>query len=367
VTASPEPARSTDRVALRVRGLRVAYGTARGSLTAVDGVSFDLAPGESLGLVGESGCGKSTLGRGLMRLLPPGAAVGGSVELNGRELLDLGRAELRRVRSEDLALVFQEPMSRLNPVMRISSHFVEAIRAHRGDIDKDEALQMGRAAMRQMGIPPTRINDYPHEFSGGMRQRIMIALALVLAPSVIIADEPTTSLDVIVEAQILDLLERLRYEEHVGLLLITHNLGIVAETCDRVAVMYAGRIVEIGPVDQVFNDPKHPYTQGLLESVISVDTTELSSIDGAPPDLVDPPPGCRYAPRCPQRFDDCDRVDPVLGLVGSAANASEPAGGDRARASVSGPTDGDRARASGQWWAACLLHESAYPREEART
>jgi oligopeptide/dipeptide ABC transporter ATP-binding protein len=186
-----------------------------------------------------------------------------------------------------------------------------------------------------MGIPPTRINDYPHEFSGGMRQRIMIALALVLSPSVIIADEPTTALDVIVEAQILDLLDRLRYDEHVGLLLITHNLGIVAETCDRVAVMYAGRIVEIGSVEQIFSSPQHPYTQGLLSSVISLDTTELSSIDGAPPDLVEPPPGCRFAPRCPARFEDCTPIDPVLGEVGE------------------------------EWYAACLLHETAYPQTPA--
>jgi oligopeptide/dipeptide ABC transporter ATP-binding protein len=320
---------------LRVRDLRVAYGTARGSLTAVDGVSFELHPGESLGLVGESGCGKSSLGRGLLQLLPPGAAVGGSVQLDGRELIGLDRRALRRVRAEQLALVFQEPMSRLNPLLRISAHFVETIRAHRADVDADEALQMGREALRQVGIPPTRIHDHPHEFSGGMRQRIMIALALSLSPVVVVADEPTTSLDVIVEAQILDLLARLRDDEHVGLLLITHNLGIVAETCDRVAVMYAGRIVEIGPVERVFGDPQHPYTQGLLRSVISVDTTELSSIDGAPPDLVTPPPACRYAPRCPERFDDCDRVDPVLGDVGA------------------------------QWRAACLLHASAYPRSRA--
>jgi peptide/nickel transport system ATP-binding protein len=324
-----------DAPALRVQDLRVAYGTARGSLGAVDGVSFDLHPGESLGLVGESGCGKSSLGRGLMQLLPPGAATGGSVRLDGRELIGMGSRELRRLRAEQLALVFQEPMSRLNPLMRISAHFVETVRAHRPDVGKDEANQMGREALRQMGIPPTRINDYPHEFSGGMRQRIMIALALVLSPSVIIADEPTTALDVIVEAQILDLLDRLRYDEHVGLLLITHNLGIVAETCDRVAVMYAGRIVEIGSVEQIFSSPQHPYTQGLLSSVISLDTTELSSIDGAPPDLVEPPPGCRFAPRCPARFEDCTPIDPVLGEVGE------------------------------EWYAACLLHETAYPQTPA--
>jgi oligopeptide/dipeptide ABC transporter ATP-binding protein len=331
----PDTGMNAQAPVLRVRDLRVAYGTARGSLGAVDGVSFDLHPGESLGLVGESGCGKSSLGRGLMQLLPPGAATGGSVQLDGRELIGMSRRELQRLRAEQLALVFQEPMSRLNPLMRISSHFVETIRAHRPDISKDEARQMGREALRQMGIPPTRINDYPHEFSGGMRQRIMIALALVLSPSVIVADEPTTALDVIVEAQILDLLDRLRYDEHVGLLLITHNLGIVAETCDRVAVMYAGRIVEIGSVEQVFASPQHPYTQGLLSSVISMDTTELSSIDGAPPDLVEPPPGCRFAPRCPARFEDCDPIDPVLGQVGD------------------------------QWYAACLLHETAYPKARA--
>jgi peptide/nickel transport system ATP-binding protein len=297
---------------LEVRELSVAYGTPSGSLRAVDRVSFDLHPGESLGVVGESGCGKSSMGRGLLQLLPPGGAVGGSVRLAGEELIGVGAARLRRARGEDLALVFQEPMTRLNPLMRVSDHFVEAIRAHRPEVSKDDAAQLGREALAQMGIPPTRARNYPHEFSGGMRQRIMIALGIVLKPKVIVADEPTTALDVIVEAQILDLLDGLRSEENVGLILITHNLGTVAETCDRVAVMYAGRIVEIGSVEQVFTDPKHPYTQGLLRSVISIDTTELSSIEGAPPDLVSPPKGCRFTPRCPERFDACPTVDPAL-------------------------------------------------------
>jgi len=304
----PEPA-------LRVRDLQVAYGTPRGSLQAVDGVSFDLAPGESLGIVGESGCGKSSMGRGLMQLLPPGAAVGGSVLLNGEELIGVDAGRLRRARGEDIAMVFQEPMTRLDPLMRVSKHFVEAIRAHRPEVSKADARQMGRDILAQMGIPPTRADNYPHEFSGGMRQRIMIALGIVLQPTVIIADEPTTALDVIVEAQILDLLDRLRTDENVGLLLITHNLGLVAETCDRVAVMYAGRIVEIGPVVDVFANPRHPYTQGLLRSVISIETTKLVSIDGTPPDLVDPPAGCRFAPRCAQAFGDCTTVDPVLADV----------------------------------------------------
>ncbi len=314
--------RGSSEPVLEVRDLSVAYGTPRGSLHAVDRISFDLHPGESIGVVGESGCGKSSMGRGLLQLMPPGGDVGGSVKLAGEELIGVDERRLRRARGEDLALVFQEPMTRLDPLMRVSQHFVEAIRAHRPDVDKDTARQMGRDALAQMGIPPTRADNYPHEFSGGMRQRIMLALGIVLHPKVIVADEPTTALDVIVEAQILDLLDRLRADENAGLILITHNLGIVAETCDRVAVMYAGRIVEIGPVGSVFTDPKHPYTQGLLRSVISTDTTELSSIDGSPPDLVTPPPACRFAPRCPERFDACTRIDPVLTEVGFDQHAA---------------------------------------------
>lgn len=316
---------------LAVRDLRVAYSTPTGYLHAVDDISFDLGAGESLGVVGESGCGKSTMGKALMQLLPPGAVMSGSVALHGEELVGISKRRLRRIRGEEMALVFQEPMTRLDPLMKVSDHFVEAIRAHRSDIGKDEARQMARQALAQMGIPPTRADNYPHEFSGGMRQRIMLALGVVMRPAVIVADEPTTALDVIVEAQILDLLDRLRRDEDLGVILITHNLGIVAETCERVAVMYAGRIVELGPVEEVFTAPKHPYTQGLLRSVISTDTTELASIDGFPPDLQDPPPGCRFAPRCDQAFDDCPVVDPVLAPV------------------------------TAQTQAACLLYEGAYP------
>lgn len=322
---------ATDQRVLSVRNLRVAYSTPTGYLHAVDDVSFDLSAGESLGVVGESGCGKSTMGKALMQLLPTGAQMSGSVRLKDDELVGVSRRDLRRIRGEEMALVFQEPMTRLDPLMKISTHFVEAIRAHRPRTSKSEAREMGRAAMAQMGIPPTRADNYPHEFSGGMRQRIMLALGVVMQPAVIVADEPTTALDVIVEAQILDLLDRLRRTEDLGLILITHNLGIVAETCERVAVMYAGRIVELGPVEEVFTTPKHPYTQGLLRSVISTDTTELASIDGFPPDLQHPPPGCRFAPRCDQVFADCPVVDPRLTPV----------------------TD--------QSAAACLLYEGAYP------
>jgi peptide/nickel transport system ATP-binding protein len=313
--AEPEPV-------LQARGLRVGYRTTRGPLWAVDGIDLDVAPGESVGLVGESGCGKSSLGRGLVQLLPPGAGVRGSVRLGGEELVGSGAVDIRRRRGEQIALIFQEPMTRLDPLMKISTHFVETIRAHRSEVSKDEGRHMAVAALAQMGIPPTRLDDYPHEFSGGMRQRIMIALAIVLQPQLVVADEPTTSLDVIVESQILDILDRLRRIEQVGLVLITHNLGIVAETCDRVAVMYAGRIVEIGPVEQIFADPKHPYTQGLLASTISLETTELHTIEGYPPDLVEPPTGCRFAPRCPAVMDHCPRVDPVLTGVGPDQRAA---------------------------------------------
>lgn len=300
---------STEPV-LRARDLRVAYRTARGPLWAVDGVDLDLHPGESLGLVGESGCGKSSLGRALLQLMPPGGVVRGSVRLGDQELVGAPHTTLRRLRGNDLALIFQEPMTRLDPLMRVSDHFVETIRAHEARSSRAQARARARAALAQMGIPPTRVDNYPHEFSGGMRQRIMIALGIVLRPRLIVADEPTTSLDVIVEAQILDILDRLRRDERLGLILITHNLGIVAETCDRVAVMYAGKVVEVGDVAQVFTAPKHPYTKGLVASTISLDTTELHSIPGFPPDLVHPPPGCRFAPRCPAVMEHCTDAVP---------------------------------------------------------
>ena len=255
---------------LSVRELRVTYASARGPVVAVDGVSLDVAPGQALGLVGESGCGKSTLGRGILGVLPAGATVTGHVVVGGEDLADLDGAERRHMRGERIALIFQEPMTRLDPLQRVEDHFVETIRAHRPDVSTAEARRMAAKALADMRIPPTRARNYPHEFSGGMRQRIMIALSLVLGPSVLVADEPTTSLDVIVEAQILEILGDLRRGSDMALVLITHNLGIVAETCDRVAVMYAGQVVEEGAVPTVFSTPRHPYTQGLLASVISL-------------------------------------------------------------------------------------------------
>jgi len=302
-------------VALSVRDLRVTYASARGSVVAVDGVGLEVRRGESVGLVGESGCGKSTLGRGILGILPGGATVGGRVFVGGEELSALDAGERRRARGEKVALIFQEPMTRLDPLQRVEQHFVETIRAHRPETSRGEARKMAASALAAMRIPPTRARNYPHEFSGGMRQRIMIALGLVLGPSVLVADEPTTSLDVIVEAQILEILDDLRRRSDMALVLITHNLGIVAQTCDRLAVMYAGRIVEDGAVAAVFATPRHPYTQGLLASVISLDTVQLSSIPGSPPDLLHPPPGCRFAERCPFAMDVCREQAPALAVA----------------------------------------------------
>ena len=294
-----------------VRDLRVYYGTPRGSVRAVDGVSLDIGAGEVLGLVGESGCGKSTLGRGILGLLPEGAVSDGQVLYGGRNLVQMSTKELRRLRGPDLGLIFQEPMTRLNPLMRIEDHFRETIEQHEPGLTDQEVKKRSLETLGRMGIPPTRYRQYPHEFSGGMRQRIMIALALVLRPKLLIADEPTTALDVIVEAQILSILADLRENFGTALLLITHNLGIVAEACDRVAVMYAGKIAEEGDARDVFTEPAHPYTRELLRSTISLDTTELHSIPGAPPDLIDPPPACRFHPRCPDAMVVCASKDPV--------------------------------------------------------
>ena len=294
-----------------VRDLRVYYGTPRGAVRAVDRVSLDIDQGQVLGLVGESGCGKSTLGRGIIGLLPEGAVSDGEVLYGGRNIVGMSTKELRRLRGPDLGLIFQEPMTRLNPLMRIEDHFKETLEQHEPSLTDAEVRRRSLETLGRMGIPPTRFRQYPHEFSGGMRQRIMIALALVLRPKLLIADEPTTSLDVIVEAQILAILADLRRNFGTALLLITHNLGIVAESCDRVAVMYAGKIVEEGPARDVFVEPSHPYTRELLRSTISLDTSTLHSIPGAPPNLIDPPRGCRFHPRCPEAMLVCASDNPI--------------------------------------------------------
>ena len=278
---------------------------------ALDNISLDVASGESIGIVGETGSGKSTLGKAVLEILPPRTEIKGRLVFRGRELGQLDNARIRHIRGEEIALIFQDPMTRLNPLMTIEDHFVETIKAHQR-VSRQEALARAEAALASMRVPESRISNYPHEFSGGMRQRIMIALALVLNPSLLVADEPTTSLDVIVEAQILEILEDLKRTYKMSLLLITHNLGIVAEVCDRVAVFYAGKIVEVGTVDDIFTRPIHPYTRLLLQSIIHLDTKELHSIDGAPPDLVSPPTGCRFHPRCPYAQAVCREKIPPL-------------------------------------------------------
>ena len=297
---------------LQARDLSVHYRTRKGPVLAVDGVTFGLDEGQTLGVVGETGCGKSTLGKAILGILPPRSEVSGSLTLRGKELLHLPEAEYRRMRGEELALIFQDPMTRLDPLMTIRDHFVETVRAHDKEASKEVAAARAVKVLRSMGIPESRLDHYPHEFSGGMRQRIMIAMALVLRPKLLVADEPTTALDVIVEAQILEILQDLRRAYRMSLLLITHNLGIVAEVADRTAVMYAGKLVELGPVDGVFRHPIHPYTQGLLASTISLATKELRSIDGAPPSLLDPPKGCRFHPRCAFAKDVCRSEEPPL-------------------------------------------------------
>jgi peptide/nickel transport system ATP-binding protein len=301
----------TDEPILSVRNLRVWYGTQRGPVRAVDGVSFDIPAAETLGLVGESGCGKSTLGRGIIGLLPAGARSGGEVRYRGENLVGQSQRELRRLRGPEIGLIFQEPMTRLDPLMRIEGHFRETLEEHEPNLTDAEIKRRSLEALGGMGIPPTRFRQYPHEFSGGMRQRIMIALALVLRPKLVIADEPTTALDVLVEAQILGILADLKANFETALLLITHNLGIVAESCERVAVMYAGQIVEEGDARTVFTDPAHPYTRELLRSIISLRTTELHYIPGAPPDLTEPPAACRFHPRCPNAMRICAKKDPI--------------------------------------------------------
>ena len=311
VELTESPAGTAAEPVLEARDLRVYYGSARGAVRAVDGVSFEMRPGEILGLVGESGCGKSTLGRGLLGLLPDGAARDGELRFQGRDMLQLSKSEQHALRGCDLGMIFQEPLTRLNPLMRISEHFSETLKRHEPGLDKAEIKSRSLEALRRMGIPPTRLRAYPHEFSGGMRQRLMIALTLVLRPAFVVADEPTTALDVLVEAQIIRILHDLRREYDTALLLITHNLGIIAEACDRVAVMYAGKIVEIGDAREVFTRPKHSYTRELLRSTISLRTTGLNFIEGAPPDLVDPPVGCRFSPRCPDAMAICATREPV--------------------------------------------------------
>src|SRR3989454_11041726 len=310
---------------LEVRDLRTHFPTRAGLVRAVDGVSFYLDSGELLGLVGESGCGKSMTALSIMRLVaPPGKTVGGEILFDGRNLLRLSNAEMRDVRCNDIAMIFQDPMTSLNPVFTVGEQIAEALRLHRR-LSRRDARAAAVEAMREVSIPDPelRVNDYPHQLSGGMRQRVMIAMALACDPKLLIADEPTTALDVTIQAQILELLNELRKTRELGVLLITHDLGVVAEVADRVAVMYTGKIVEESPVEELFARPKHPYTEGLLRSVPKLTAEHvakaerLETIEGVVPSPTDLPPGCHFAPRCPYRLPRCTEGEiPVYDLLG---------------------------------------------------
>ena len=297
-------------VVLRVDDLRTYFQTRWGTVKAVDGISFDLRRGETLGIVGESGSGKSVTMLSLMRLIPmpPGRIVSGSIELDGEDLLELSENEMNRVRGSKIALIIQDPMTSLNPVFTIGNQVSEAIRIHQ-DIPKRSVMEQALSMLRKVNIPAaeTRMRDYPHQMSGGMRQRVVGAIGISCQPQVLIADEPTTSLDVTIQAQYLALLKELQRDSNVGLIFITHDFGIVAKMCDRVAVMYAGRIVEQGSVRDIFNNPSHPYTEALLASVpkMEEDVDRLYSIEGQPPTLHDLPTGCPFAPRCQYVMDQC--------------------------------------------------------------
>lgn len=304
---------------LEIDSLAVDYRTSRGSVHAVDDVSFCLEKGDTLGLAGESGSGKSTLGLSIIRLIPyPGVISNGHIKIDGKDIVRLPEEEMRHIRGKRVAYIFQDPMVSLNPVKKIGAHFCELIRTHEPKTSKEQADNRAKNVLKDLGILPERINDYPHQFSGGMRQRIMIGLAIALNPDLVIADEPTTALDVVVQAKILDLLEDLRKAYGMALILISHDLSIILERCDKIIVMYAGHMVEYASSAELHKDPRHPYTQGLLQSIPNIELSDqkLSAIPGSPPNMVNPPKGCRFWPRCSYAKEECRIKEPALIDVG---------------------------------------------------
>jgi len=307
---------------LEVKNLSTSFFTDDGEVKAVRDVSFQLNEGETLGVVGESGCGKSVTALSILGLVQrPGKIVGGQILFKNNDLVEADPEELRQIRGRDIAMIFQDPLSSLNPVLRVGYQINEAMKAH-DKIAREDVSARSIKLLKQVRVPDAdrRIQDFPHQFSGGMRQRAMIAMGLSNRPEILIADEPTTALDVTVQAQILELLRDLNQEMGTAIILITHNLGVVAGLCRRVIVMYAGRIVEEGTAEQIFESPQHPYTWSLLRSLPRVDSNRrerLRSIEGLPPDLIAPPPGCAFNPRCPFRIEKCFSEDPALALVGT--------------------------------------------------
>ena len=322
---SDDSERNDEQPVLRVRGLTTRFFASFGIVRAVSDVSFDVYPGETLGIVGESGSGKSVTAQSILRLVPkPGRIVAGSIKFDGVELLDLEAEEMRRIRGRTLSMVSQNPLTALNPALRIGWQLDEAHRSHSKTGSKKEARVRTKEMLTAVGIADAdeRANSYPYEYSGGMRQRIVIAMGMMNEPSLMIADEPTTALDVTIQAQVIELMKQLIEEHNMALVLITHNMGVVANMCDRVAVMYAGEIVEEAPIDELFEDPKHPYTWALLRSLPSITEidTELPTISGSPPDMTDPPSGCRFRARCPFAEAVCEE-HPDLDIVGDRRRA----------------------------------------------
>ena len=313
---------------LEVNDLRTHFFTHDGVVKAVDGVTYDLDEGEILGIVGESGCGKSVSALSIMRLVqdPPGKTIGGEVLLDGEDILKLSSARMREIRGNKIAMVFQEPMTSLNPVLTIGRQITEALELHQG-MNKKDAWKRAGELLGMVGLSEaeSRLKDYPHRFSGGMRQRVMIAMALSCGPRLIIADEPTTALDVTIQAQILELMQKLARDTGTALIIITHNLGVVARYAQRVVVMYAGKVIEEGTATEIYHDPRHPYTLGLLASVPRLDDVvgaRLDPIEGVPPDLIDMPAGCSFAPRCKFAQDRClQETPPLADVAGSHLSA----------------------------------------------
>ncbi len=304
---------------LDVQQLTTHYQTERGWVRAAEDVSFQVDQGKALGIAGESGCGKTTIALSLLKILPAGGRIRkGKIIFDGTDLVPLSNNEMRKFRWKGIAIVFQGSMNAMNPVYKVGDQIVEAIRTHEPEVDKNTALDRARHLLEVVGVEPDRVDNYPHEFSGGMRQRALIAMALAANPKLLIADEPGTALDVIVQAQTLKLMRELKDKLGLSMIMISHDLSIIAETCEKVAIMYAGRIVEYGDSEAIFNEPMHPYTQGLIKAFPSIKEkkTRLMSIPGTPPDLLHPPPACRFNPRCPYVMDVCKKIDPPLEKMG---------------------------------------------------
>jgi peptide/nickel transport system ATP-binding protein len=300
---------------LEIDGLSISYPISIGTVRAVDRVSLDVRKGEVLGIVGESGCGKSTLGLSILKLLKaPGRITSGEIRFKGKNIFAMNERELLDLRGRDIAMIFQSPLTSLDPLMSVKKHFIETMRAHESGISEKDAVERAGDILVDLGIDRFRLDEFPYQLSGGMRQRIMIGLGLILNPAIILADEPTTALDVIVEAGFTELLMKLKRQYDLTVLLISHNLGLVAEIADRIAVMYGGRLVELASVEDIFARPLHPYTRGLIDCVpnILLDQKELVAMPGSPPSLVDQGAGCPFAPRCPKAMDVCRSKDPAL-------------------------------------------------------